>query len=122
MRNLLILLLYIILLNACGENKTQYNGYIDADLTYLSSDFAGRLNNLLVKRGQTVQKNQLLFKLEQTSEHFGVAISRFNRKNLAAQKKEILDRIHYDDINYRRTLKIRHADASSQNDLDVAKS
>ena len=119
MRNLL-LLFCIFLLNSCGENGSQYNGYIDADLTYLSSDFAGRLSNLLVRRGQTVQKNQLLFKLEQTNERYEVAISRFNKKNLLAQRKAILDQINYNEINYRRTLKIRKANAASRNDLDIA--
>ena len=117
----LILLFCIVLLCSCGDNSTQYNGYIDADLSYLSSDFAGRLSNLLVRRGQWVQKNQLLFKLEQTSERFNVTISQFNKKNLIAQRKEILDQINYNEINYRRTLKIRNANAASQNDLDVAK-
>lgn len=117
----LILLLCSYLLSSCGDNGPQYNGYIDADLTYLSSDFAGRLTSLFVQRGQAVQKKQKLFKLEQTSEHFGVAISRFNKKNLLFQRREILDQITYDEINYRRTLKIRAANAASQNDLDVAK-
>lgn len=117
----LILLLCVFLMSSCGDNGQQYNGYIDADLTYLSSDFAGRLNNLFVQRGQSVQKNLLLFRLEQTSEHFELAISRFNKKNLLAQRKEILDQINYDEINYRRTLNIRKANAASQNDLDVAK-
>ncbi|OGV46490.1 MAG: hemolysin D [Legionellales bacterium RIFCSPHIGHO2_12_FULL_42_9] len=117
----LILLVCLFLLSSCGKGGLQYNGYIDADLTYLSSDFSGRLTNLFVRRGESVQKNQLLFKLEQTSEHFGVAISRFTKKNRLAQRKEILDQINYDEINYRRTLKIRKANAASQNDLDVAK-
>ena len=117
----LIVLMCIYLLNSCGDNVPQYNGYIDADLTYLSSDFAGRLAMLDVSRGQSVHKNQLLFKLEQTNEYFGVAISRLNKKNLTSQKQEIMDQIHYNDINYHRTLLMRKQNAASQNDVDVVK-
>ena len=83
-------LFFIFLLSSCNNSGPQYNGYIDADLSYLSSDFPGRLTTLLVHRGQMVHKNQLLFKLEQTSEDFDVDIAQFNKKNLEAQRQEIL--------------------------------
>ncbi len=117
----LIFLLCLVLLSSCKDKGSQYNGYIDADLTYLSSDFAGRLSNLIVQRGQSIQKNELLFKLEQQSEYFDVAMSQLTNKNLLAQRQEILDKINYDEINYQRTQRIRKANAASQNDLDVAK-
>jgi len=119
--NKLVLLFFIFLLCSCREGTTLYNGYIDADLIYLSSDFAGRLEQLFVRRGQTVQENQLLFRLEQTSEHYNVAMSQFSNDNLLSQRKEIINQIHYSELNYRRTLKIRKQDAASQNDLEVAK-
>lgn len=116
-----VLLCCIVLLSSCKEGGSLYNGYIDADLTYLSSNFAGRLTQLLVLRGQAVKKNQLVFKLEQTSANFGVAMSEFAQNNLLSQRKELIDQIHYNEINYRRTVQIRKQDAASQNDLDVAK-
>ncbi len=116
-----VLLSLIFLLCACKERPSRYNGYIDADLTYLSSNFAGRLEHLFVVRGQTIQKNQLLFQLEQTSERDGVAISQLNKKSLQSQRKEILSQIQYVETNYHRTLRMRKQDAASQNDLDVAK-
>ena len=116
-----VLLLFVFLLCSCGDKGHQYNGYIDADLTYLSSNFAGRLADLLVRRGQTVHKNQLLFKLEQTSEYFGEAISQSNKNSLLSQRNEIINQIQYADINYRRILGMKKKDAASQNDLDVAK-
>ncbi len=104
-------LLFVLLLSSCNNNGPQYNGYIDADLSYLSSNFAGRLTKLLVHRGQAVHQHQLLFKLEQTSEKYGVEISRFNKKNLKAQREELLSQIQYDEINYHRNLKMREKDA-----------
>jgi HlyD family secretion protein len=117
----LAVLFFVALLCSCKEGEHQYNGYVDADLTYLSSNFAGRLANLLVIRGQHVDKNKLLFKLEQTNEHFGVSISQLNNKNLLTQRSVIINQIQYSEINYRRTLNMVKQHAASQNDLDVAK-
>lgn len=120
MRKLTIFLM-MILLSACKDSDLQYNGYIDAELTYLSSNFAGQLTDLSVTRGQPVHKDQLLFKLEQTSEQYGVERSQFAQDNLLAQRNAILNQIHYENINDRRTLTMRKQNAASQNDVDVSK-
>lgn len=117
----LILLSFIFLLCSCREQDSIYNGYIDADMTYLSSNYAGRLTDLCVMRGQNVTKDQLLFKLEKADENFKAEMSRYTQNNLLAQKQEIIDTIHFNEINYRRTSQIRRQDAASQNDLDMAK-
>ena len=119
MRKLMVLCI-VILLCSCKQSGPQYNGYIDADLTYLSSNFAGRLTDLLIYRGEHVKKDQLLFKLEQTSESYGVAISQFNNQNLLAQRQEIINQLHYNEINYRRVVLMRKQNAASQTDLDTA--
>jgi HlyD family secretion protein len=115
-----LLLCCIVLLSACKDKPLRYNGYFDADLTYLSSDFPGRLSHLDVKRGQSVRRDQLLFKLEQTNEHYSVQNSELTQRNLEAQRQGILAQLIYNDINYRRTRQIRTQDAASQNDLDLA--
>jgi HlyD family secretion protein len=120
MRNIVYLLI-ICLLTACKEEHPHYNGYIDADLTYLSSNYAGRLSDLLVNRGQSVNPHQLLFKLEQTSEQFNIEKSQLSRQNLLSQQQEIQDRLHYYDINYQRISHMHQQHAASQNDLDLAK-
>lgn len=114
-------LFLMLTLYACKGGVQRYNGYIDADLTYLSSDSPGRLVQLAVTRGQPVKKNQFLFKLEQVSESFGVQISQLNHNNLASQLKVTEDQLHYAELNYRRTTLMRKDHAASQNDLDVAK-
>lgn len=117
----LALLLFIFLLSSCKESSTQYNGYIDADLTYISSDFAGRLTSLLVRRGQTVHKEQPLFHLEQTSESLAVKVSQFSKDSLLSQRAGILDQIQYAEKNYTRTFNMRKQSAASQNDLEATK-
>ena len=117
----LIILYFIVLCSACKKEGSPYNGFIDADLTYLSSNFAGRLANLYVKRGQFVKKNQLLFKLEQTSENYALEMSLFKQNNLLAQRKAIIAQLQYDEINYQRTLRLREQAVASQNELDITK-
>ena len=114
------LLCFLVLLSACKGKHDNYNGYFDADLTYLSSDYGGRLTQLYVHRGQSVTKDTLLFKLDQTNEQYGVDNSQLGEQNLAAQREAILAQISYNQINYNRIKQIRTQDAASQNDLDLA--
>lgn len=121
MRQLLCLLFGMLLLSACKQEETLYNGYIDADLIYLSSDFPGRLSELCVRRGEAVNLNQLLFKLEETGEQYNVSVSQYTEQSLLSQQKEILAQIHYQEINFQRALKMQKQHAASQNDVDLAK-
>jgi HlyD family secretion protein len=110
----------LTLLSGCHPSPKRYNAYIDADLTYLSSDFGGRLSALNVIRGQLVPKDLLVFKLEQTSEQYHVDMSSFNQKKLKAQRQEIINQLHFNDINFKRILRMRKDNAASQTDLDAA--
>ncbi|MFA6302918.1 MAG: HlyD family efflux transporter periplasmic adaptor subunit [Legionella sp.] len=121
MRKLLVMGFMVLSLLACSKESKKFNGYIDADLVYLSADFAGRLVDLAVQRGQMVQANQFLFRLEQTSERYDVQLSKGTNQELNAQRQQILAQIQYNEINYRRTLGMRQKRAASQNDLDLAK-
>jgi HlyD family secretion protein len=115
-----IALILLFFLTACSKEDKSFSGYIDADLIYLSSDFAGRLVDLSVHRGQLVQKKQFLFKLEQTQELYNVEVSELNTKDLLAQREQIATQFHYYEINYKRISGMRRYNASSQNDLDAA--
>lgn len=121
MRKLLFMGLVTLILISCNkeENKS-FSGYIDTDLVYLSSDFGGRLTELAVSKGQTVKKNQFLFKLNQTNELYNVQISQLSTKELLAQRQQIVIQRTYNEINYHRIVAMRQQNAASQNDLDVA--
>ena len=120
MRNWLCLGLITLSLISCKQDDKIFNGYIDTDLVYLSSDFPGRLVDLAVIRGQLVDSKKFLFKLEQTSERFSIETSQFNTIDLQAQQKQILAQLKYNDINYHRIVGLRKMNAASQNDLDAA--
>lgn len=117
----LALLLMMLALSACEDHHHRYNGYIDADLTYLSSNFAGQLTDLLVHRGDAVKSQQLLFKLEQTTEAYSVERAQFSESNLITQRQAILDQIRYEEINYHRNQTMIKQHAASQNDVDMSK-
>ena len=113
-------LLILMFLSACHKSHEQYNGYIDVDLTYLSSDYSGRLQTLLVNRGESVKKGQLLFKVEQTNQKYSVAMSQFTTSNLLSQRQEIVNNLDYSISNHKRILQMRHQNAASQQDLELA--
>lgn len=119
MQKWMIIFLFL-LLSSCKQSAPKFNGYVDADLTYLSSDKGGRLTQLLVKRGEIVKPKQLLFALEKTSEQDEVTISNYSQQNLLAQKQQILAQLQYAETIYKRTVQMLHEKAASQTALDAA--
>lgn len=111
----------LLLLCACKPHGQPYNGYIEADLTYLSSDYPGRLTHLWAHRGDSVRKNQPLFSLEKTSEQMNLHLSQLTEKSLLAQREQILSQLIYARTNHLRTLKMAQQKAASQRDLDLTK-
>ncbi len=61
-------LVCLVLLSSCNWNDNQLNGYVEGQLTYLSSPTDGRLDQLSVGRGMQVKKGDLLFSLESLPE------------------------------------------------------
>lgn len=57
-------------LAGCGQTAVPpaYQGYIEADYVRVAAPFAGNLEKLAVRRGQTVEAGALLFVLDDTSE------------------------------------------------------
>ncbi|HHF7365808.1 TPA: HlyD family efflux transporter periplasmic adaptor subunit [Legionella bozemanae] len=60
----LIVLILCIPLIACKEEKNSLQGYVDADYTYISSNFSGNLMSLDITKGTLVHKGDLLFTLD----------------------------------------------------------
>lgn len=120
MRKFWFLGMVLLSLTACKKENKLFNGYIDADLVYLSSDFGGRLTELAVRRGQLVSKDQRLFQLEKTSDRYHVSMSEFNTKSLLAERAQIVSQLSYHETNYHRILGMRKENAASQSALDAA--
>lgn len=121
MYKLIFIGLVSFFLIACNNEKNTYSGYIDTDLVYLSSDFAGRLVNLPVIKGQLVKINQFLFRLEQTSELYDESMGKETQNELLAQRQQALASLNYAEINYKRIQVMKRSNSASQGDLDLAK-
>lgn len=61
-------LVSLVLLSSCNWSDNRLNGYVEGQLTYLSSPTDGRLDQLGVERGMQVKKGDLLFSLESLPE------------------------------------------------------
>jgi multidrug resistance efflux pump len=67
------------LLSACSnDSPSSYQGYVEGEFVHVAAPLAGRLEQLLVQRGQSVEERTLLFTLE--ADGFGVSISRSKKK------------------------------------------
>jgi len=69
MKAQLSILLTAIATSACsGDKAGTYQGYVEGEFVHVGPAVAGRLERLLVTKGQTVDVNATLFELESTQE------------------------------------------------------
>ncbi|MBU3664545.1 MAG: HlyD family efflux transporter periplasmic adaptor subunit [Chthoniobacterales bacterium] len=61
-------LLAVAFAGCTEEDPARVQGYIEGEFVYVASPFGGRLEDLAVKRGDQVEKGQLLFVLDETAE------------------------------------------------------
>ncbi len=68
------ILIFLTLISACTKTNEpeSFQGYAEGEFVYISSPLGGRLEQLAVRKGQTVHAGELLFSLEQTYEAAGV--------------------------------------------------
>ena len=57
-----------ILCGCSGDRPSTYQGYIEGEYVYVASPVGGRLERLLVRRGQTIEAKAPLFQLEDDQE------------------------------------------------------
>lgn len=68
-KRIFLLPLMILCISNCSDNNPkEFQGYIEADNIYIASPYSGTLEVLAVKRGQAVNKDQLLFQLDKNPE------------------------------------------------------
>lgn len=65
---ILVLFCFLLLVSCDKKEKNAFQGYVEAEYLYIASPFAGRLDQLSVHRGQTVEANDPLFVLEHENE------------------------------------------------------
>src|SRR5262245_17178863 len=88
MRRLLPLLVPVALAGCSGEGPSGYQGYVEGEYVYVASAVGGRLERLLVQRGQTVEAKAPLFALEAEQE---TAAKRQADEQLKATQAQLAD-------------------------------
>ncbi|MDN0075192.1 HlyD family efflux transporter periplasmic adaptor subunit [Crenobacter sp. SG2303] len=84
-----VALLLIALLAGCGEStQATFQGYVEGEFVYVASSQAGRLDSLLVQRGQQVTAKLPLFALESANE---AAAQQQARRQLEAAEAQLKD-------------------------------
>jgi HlyD family secretion protein len=79
----------LALIGGCsGEKPAWYQGYVEGEYVYVASPVGGRLERLLVQRGQTVEAKAPLFELESDEE---TAAKRQAEEQLKAAQAQLAD-------------------------------
>lgn len=86
----------------CQQQYTSFQGYVDADYTYLSSSFSGKLIKLNVARGQEIKKDELLFVLEAQPEQYQLQSAEARATQAADQLVQQRADLNYQSILYTR--------------------
>ena len=102
----------------CSNDSNFADGYIDADLVYISSDFNGKLVKLDASRGQFVHIGNPLYQLEQTNEDNNIAASKEITRNLQATLNATKNKLAYAKLTYQRQEKLAKEGFFSQDSLD----
>ena len=88
-RNTLALLMAAQILGGCsGDKPSTYQGYVEGEYVHVASPVGGRLEHLLVQRGQTVEAKARLFELEADQE---TAAKRQADEQLKASQAQLAD-------------------------------
>jgi HlyD family secretion protein len=87
-RALTLLIVSGILASCSRENPATYQGYVEGEYVHVASPVGGRLERLLVQRGQTIEAKAPLFQLEAEDE---VAAKRQADEQLKASQAQLAD-------------------------------
>jgi len=81
--------LSLAIVSGCsGDKPTAYQGYVEGEYVHVASPIGGRLDRLLVQRGQTVDSKAALFELESEQE---AAAKRQADEQLKAAQAQLAD-------------------------------
>jgi HlyD family secretion protein len=83
-----ICLVMLLLVSCSSKDNNQFQGYIEGKYTYMSAAVAGKLEQLLVKRGDQVRAGQVLFVLDKEPEASQLQQA---EQKLAQAKQTLLD-------------------------------
>lgn len=107
-------------LMSCENKKAHYNGYIDADLLYISSDFSGKIEQVYAHKGQYIAQYQPLFRLEKETQTYALGASQANTRNFMDNSKALLSQLQYAKKNYHRLFTLHQQNSASEDEVELA--
>jgi len=87
-RAALTFLLALSLTSCNDDSKNRFQGYAEGEYVYVATSVAGRLDKLMVSRGQTVEANAPLFALEHENETAEVEQAKAQLGDLETGKRQ----------------------------------
>lgn len=84
-----VLAIILLLCSACGNEKEMFQGYVEGEYLYLSSSRSGRLEKLHVAKGEQIQKDTLVFELENASEKHALTQAKGEMQSALAQLNDM---------------------------------
>lgn len=118
MRRALLIITLISSLVACNDDQTSLQGYVDADYTYISSNFSGNLIRLAVTKGDEIQKGDLLFRLDFQPQEDQLNKANANLKQALAQREVKKTDLEYQQKLLKNYTKLSAAGGVSQEQLE----
>lgn len=112
------MLILCVLLSACKKEPKPLQGYIDADYTYISSNFSGNLVSLDVRRGKEIQKGDLLFTLEVQPQEAQLKKAQASMARAEAQTKLKQSQLDYQSALFQRYKKLILTGGVSKEEFD----
>lgn len=113
----LFLLCFVMI--ACQQKPTSLEGYVDADYTYISSNFSGNLIELFAKRGSQVEMGQALFELDTQPEKAELTNAQANVDHATEQIKQKQIELDFNKNLFERYQKLLKTNGVSREEFDA---
>lgn len=118
----IILSILVFLVSGCTQQNYQQQGYVEAQFTYISPNFSGVLQQLLVTRGTMVKDGAPLFTLEEQPESSEVKQIAGQLEQAKAQKVQNQAALTLAEISLQRQQTLYPKRATSKEAVDIAQS
>lgn len=117
---MVVILIFLVSMTpmSCQKKTNSLSGYVVANYTYLSSNFSGVLNKLLVNKGDLVKKNQLLFILESDTQVNQLSQAQANLVEAQVHQKQAEQDLNFQKTLFERSEKLFEAKAISHEQLE----
>ncbi|MFA6102038.1 MAG: HlyD family efflux transporter periplasmic adaptor subunit [Victivallaceae bacterium] len=85
-------------ISGCGDKPEGFQGYVEADMVYISPVLGGRLEKIYIDRGDFVKKDARLFDLDSTEYAAAVAESEANLRKTQDDLNDLLKGVRPEEI------------------------